>query len=339
MKLRALLIFICFVGSSYSARRPGATFLLIPPTARATGMAYAWTAIANDASANYYNGAGLGFQYLPNFSITYFKYLPGFKSDMKYLYLAGSYPLINSAWGFDFIYFTLGKTPVIDSQGRFLGEYIIWRSAVKLNYARRIGNNLSLGFGVKYVYQKYGLFRWDWSPNYPIYTGWDTGGTGSAFGFDFNSLARILSNLSLGAVIHNLGSISYTDDGSSAPLPCLLRLGICYIPMQLDNLSIIISAELTKILTGMFVDQTKSFTENLKYEFVESAWKGIGGEINLARVLALRLGYFYDSEGARKGITYGGGIKLERLEFDIGIDEKIYEFPTPNRKVSLTYCF
>ncbi len=34
-------------------------------------------------------------------------------------------------------------------------------------------------------------------------------------------------------------------------------------------------------------DETKSLAENLGYEF-KSAWKGIGGEVSLYRMLALR---------------------------------------------------
>ncbi|GAI51728.1 unnamed protein product, partial [marine sediment metagenome] len=46
-----------------------------------------------------------------------------------------------------------------------------------------------------------------------------------------------------------------------------------------------------------------------------------------------------DIEGARKGFTFGTGINIKNLELDIGIDEKIFDFPTENRKISLSYTF
>ncbi|UCG91560.1 MAG: hypothetical protein JSV97_10835, partial [candidate division WOR-3 bacterium] len=56
-----VLLTVMLVGLGSAAQRPGATFLLIPPGAQATAMAYAYTALADDASANYYNVAGSAF--------------------------------------------------------------------------------------------------------------------------------------------------------------------------------------------------------------------------------------------------------------------------------------
>jgi long-subunit fatty acid transport protein len=82
-----LFLLITFFSFSIAARRPGATFLLIPPSAKATGMAYAYTAVCDDASANYYNAAGLAFFESPKIAVDYCGYLPGLHPNMHYFYI------------------------------------------------------------------------------------------------------------------------------------------------------------------------------------------------------------------------------------------------------------
>jgi hypothetical protein len=110
------------------------------------------------------------------------------------------------------------------------------------------------------------------------------------------------------------------------------------VPVEYENIHVVLSGEITKILTGMFADEDNTLMENLKYEFKE-AWKGIGTEMTFYKTLCLRLGYFYDYEGQKIGLTFGGGIQFKGLRFDIGIDENIYDFNTTNRKFSLSYNF
>ncbi|MCK4453502.1 PorV/PorQ family protein [candidate division WOR-3 bacterium] len=332
---RIILLFMILVICGFAAQRPGATFLLIPPTANATGMAYAYTAVSDDASVNYYNAAALAFFESPKITMNYCGYQPGLSPDMHYVYCGLAYPLSKSAWGFDAIYFTPGKTEVLDEFGNYLGERFVWRLALKINYSRRISNNLSFGIGWKFIRQQYAL--WDpWMYLRPI--GID-GSTGSAWAFDFNGLYKIFPNFSLGTVLHNIGpNISYSDAGASDPLPRLFRLGIAYKPIDNKYFSCSLSGEVTKVLVSMFAQEENSFWEDLKYEFKE-AWKGIGLELTFYKIISLRSGYFYDMEGARKGFTFGGGINIKNFELDIGIDESIYDFPTENRKISLSYAF
>lgn len=335
---RIFLIITLLISLSFAAQRPGATFLLIPPTAKATGMAYAWTAICNDASANYYNAAGLALLKSPMITLTYFKYLPLLHSDMYYTYLGLVYPLYKSAWGLDFIHFTPGLVEVTDFQGHYLGQYVAWRLASKINYARKITNNFSLGISLKFIYQKYG-FWYFWNDPYLIGIGLDRGGTGMSWAFDFNLLYKILPNLFLGSVLHNFGpNIAYTEVEISDPLPLTYRLGLAYKPIEIKDFSATISAEIQKILVGMFANEENSFCENLKYELKE-AWKGVGLELTVYKILSLRTGYFYDYKVEREGPTFGFGVNIKGLEIDIGIDEQIYDFDTQNRKISLSYTF
>jgi hypothetical protein len=319
-----------------SAQRPGACFLLIPPSAKATGMAYAWTAIADDASANYYNAAGLAFLKAPSMTINYFEYIPGLHREMHYIYLGAACAINRHCLGGDFIYFVPEVVDVVNALGEYIGTYTIYRAAIRFNYARKLSDNISLGLGFKLINEH--LFP-DWIIERMPELGIDLGGTALTYAFDFNVLYKIIPYLSMGLVLHNLGpGISYTESGGSDPLPLLSRFGLAYKPLELDNISITLSTEMTKVLVGMFANSNNSFGENLKYEFKE-AWKAIGLEVNYFKMLSLRTGYFYDYEGQRIGWTFGGGIKVLNLEIDIGIDEDVFDFETQNRKLSLTYTF
>jgi hypothetical protein len=319
-----------------SAQRPGACFLLIPPSAKATGMAYAWTAIADDASANYYNAAGLAFLNRSSVTMSYFKYLPGLKEGMQYIYLGAVYPISRQHLGFDLNYFSVGKEEVIDQNGQYIGEHIIYRTAVKSNYASSFTKDLSYAIALKFIYQCQKIDYWN--DIYMSELGLD-GGTGFAWTADVNLLYKIVSFMSVGLVLHNLGpKIKFHEYSSSDPLPLLSRLGLACKPLELDNISITLSVEMTKVLVGMFANTNNSFGENLKYEFKE-AWKAMGLEVKYFKMLSLRTGYFYDYEGMRSGWTFGGGIKVLNLEIDVGIDEDVFDFETQNRKLSLTYTF
>jgi len=320
-----------------AARRPGATYLLIPVGARQGGMAYAFTAIADDASANYYNAAGLAFLDSPQITGTYLGYLLGLHQDMHHVYVAAAYPFGKSCVGLDFIYFTPGKTSVVNPDGTYLGEYVAWRIAPKISYARRFNEKTALGLSWKFIKQQDCMYWW-WDP-WLDSNGLDRGGTGVSFAFDFSALYRILPNLSVGIGFHNIGpDIVYTESGASDPLSWTLKSGVAYVPIDNDKIAVLISGELTKVLVGMFADEEKSFWQHVGYEFDE-AWKAIGLEVTIHRIVALRGGFFYDKEGVREGFTFGIGLSYAGISLDIGIDEHVYEFETENRRISLSYKF
>jgi hypothetical protein len=66
MRTIALTIVACLLGTAAGQLRteydPGATFLMVWPSARSTALAGAVTALADDAEAERYNPAGMAFQ-------------------------------------------------------------------------------------------------------------------------------------------------------------------------------------------------------------------------------------------------------------------------------------
>lgn len=328
-----IFLALTFAGA---AQKPGAVFLLIWPGARATAMAGAFSAVADDATACYYNPAGLSFIDKTIVSLQHVNWLPGLHPDMYYEYGGFVRPLKSGACGISLIYLTTGKTEVIDGTGRYLGEYVTFDLAAGVDYGTRLASNLGIGVGWKFIYS---FLVPDWVFEKMPELGIEKGGTGITYGFDAGMIYKPINFFSFSCALQNFGpNISYTEGGSSDPLPYTLRLGLKFQPINSKVLKIMLTTDITKILVGMFPDKNKTFMENLGYEFRE-AWKGIGMEINYYDFVLLRGGYFYDYEGARIGFTFGGGLKVGGFSLDIGVDEKMYDFPTQNKKFSLTYQF
>ncbi len=335
--MRKICLLVLLVSTLvFGAQRPGAVFLMIWPGARATALSGAFSAIAEDATACYYNQAGLAFIDQTIVTLQHANWLPGLHPDMYYEFAGVVRPFKVGTFGLDIIYLTTGKTSVVNPEGTYLGEYTTFDIAVGLNYGVPLKPNLGLGVGWKFVYS-YLVPDWVWDRMPEL--GIDQGGTGITYAFDVGMLYKPWSLLALGAALQNIGpNISYTESGSSDPLPYTLRLGVRVEPLQSELFRVALTADLTKILVGMFADEDNSFFDNLGYEFKE-AWKAVGLELGYYDFVQLRGGYFHDEEGERKGFTYGGGIRAAGFSIDVGIDQSIYEFSTTNRKFSFSYQF
>lgn len=318
------------------ATRPGAVFLLIWPGARATALSGAFSAVADDATACYYNQAGLAFLDGTIVSLQHAPWLPGLQPDMYYEYAGVTKSYDIGTFGLSIVYLTTGPTEVRNIEGIYLGTYTTFDISVGLNYGAKIKENLGIGIGWKFIYS-YLVPPWVWGRMPEL--GINNGGIGITYAFDVGTLYKPFSFLTVAGALQNIGpDISYTESGASDPLPYTLRLGLRFRPINTNVIGVALTADVTKILVGMFADETQTFFENLRYEFNE-AWKGFGLEIDYYNFVKLRVGYFIDDEGERVGLTYGGGIKAGGFSLDVGVDQDIYDFPTTNRKFSLSYQF
>jgi hypothetical protein len=320
----------------FGQQRPGAVFLLIWPGARPTALAGAFASISDDPTACYYNQAGLAFLDNTMITLQHANWLPALQPDMYYEYLGAARPFDFGTLGFDIIYLTTGKTQVVNQEGTVLGEYTTFDIAIGIDYASKLNNRLGLGIGWKIIYS-YLVPSWviERMPELGI----EQGGTGITYAFSGGVLYKPFDFLSLASALQNLGpDIGYSESGSHDPLPYTLRLAAKFNPVKSQVFRITLTAEITKILVGLFPNEDDSFFENLQYE-IDEAWKSIGLEIDYYDFVSLRTGYFLDQEGARKGLTYGGGIRVSRFSLDVGIDQAIYDFSTSNYKFSLGYSF
>lgn len=339
MKKCLLILCLLLIGPRVyaGASEAGAIFLIIYPGARPNGMGAVFTALADDATATYYNDAGLGFQDKNNISLMHANWLPGLFPGMYYEFLSYVHPITGGVVGGHIIYLTTGETIGMDENGTEISRWTTWDAAVKVCYATKLNPKIAVGVGAKFIYSFLAPTDVVW-----IVLHERGGGTGTSWAFDGSVLYIPNKKIQLGLSLQNMGpNISYVEAGKSDPLPWALRFGIAWHILEQETNKLTVSGELTKIVVGILSD-LKEVQQNSKKGFTyiyHDTWKGLGIEYVLAKLFSIRVGYFCDEIGRRKGITYGGGLNLKGLKFDIGIDAALYDFPTSNYRFSLGYSF
>jgi len=315
------------------ANRAGGVFLTIFPGAKASAMGAAFSAIADDATASYYNPGALAFFDHPEYAVIHAPWLRGLAPDMYYEFAGFVKPVSDAgAVGGHIIYLTLGEVSATNEEGEEIANFRPYDLAVDLSFGFRFNEELGIGGGVKFIYSFL-------APGEVIRTilG-EPGGGGSAWSFALDGgvlyRPKRFKGLSLAAALTNLGpGLKYTESGELDPLPRTLRLGIAYT-LEYEIHRVTLSADVNKVVVGLFDDIQK---QGVRYVITE-AWKHVGFEYCLADLISLRVGYFYDHYGYRKGLTFGGGIKFKSLKLDIADDSKIYDFQERlNRRFALTF--
>jgi hypothetical protein len=369
----ASVLAILFCRNLSAVPQLGAPFLLIWPTARSTALAGAMTGLADDADAAYWNPGGVGLQKSLSLEFSTGRWLPGLYPGMHYTFSSASYCIADAlgkgtglGLGVNATYAEFGDVEIIDEHGYYLGRFTAWRGAFGLHGGvGLLGNRLGVGTAVKLVYLKHKpLWAWEVMPELGI----DCSGTGSSVAADLGVLYRPIKPLSAGLTVANLGPEMTYDGDRPDPLPSLLRLGLCWTPLDMDLVRLRVLGEADKVLVGMFWDTTgtKTFGQKLQWEF-RSAWKSLGAEVMLLRVVELRIGYFEDLAGARGGfvverddgemrehvglgdiltrkglgrvtkvgICWGVGIGYkDYVRLDVSSDAAIYNFSTNNLKLA-----
>lgn len=314
-------------GSSFQA---GAIFLTIFPGARPNGMGTVFTAIADDALATYYNPAGLAFLEGTDISLMHANWLTGLYPDMYYEFAGVSHPI--SAWGgvmgWSFTYLTTGETVATDPYGNEIARFSNFDFCPLVCYATKLRKDLGIGVAAKFIYS-YLCPGWIVRKLDP---GMKGGGYGMSWAIDLSTLYKTpAKGVQLGASLQNLGPpITFVEGGDKDPLPRMLRLGAAYKVLDSELIALTLATEFTKVLVGV--------TAKLKDEW-DDTWKGAGVECTYHQLLSGRVGYFSDVAGHRSGLTFGGGVQLKSLTFDIGVDSEIYDFETDNYRLSLSYSF
>ncbi|MEC8933169.1 MAG: PorV/PorQ family protein [Candidatus Latescibacterota bacterium] len=300
--------------------RAAVLFLLIEPGARAIGMGESYVAIADDATASYFNPAALAGQTERKLNFTHAKWLPGLADDLSYEFLAYSQPV--EGWGnigINGALLNLGEQTRTGERGEVLGTFSSYDLALSTAYGADIGDNLSAGIGLKFIRsnladQGAGIERGK--------------GVGNSFAADLGLLWKITPTLNIGAALRNLGpKIAYIDASQADPLPQHIVLGMAYEVLETEFHNMLLSVDLYKPL----IDD-HSFAKNLLTAWTDEAMGDefkemdlhVGGEYRygLSAVkdqsfLALRAGYSLDHDGDLKTPTFGLGLKYNLFQVDV----------------------
>jgi hypothetical protein len=311
-------------------------FLQIEPDSRAAGMGMTGVAVADNASALFWNPAGLAGQQGAEVTFTHAPWLPNLGADLFFEYLAGKYALPGvGTFAGHITFLNLGEQQRTDEQGNNLGTFKSYDLAVGASYGRALTSSLSVGTGFRFIYSNL--------------TGgeFEGAGAGTSLGIDLGLLWKptVSENLrpSLGLNFANMGPrIKYTDSDSTSgdAIPSNFRIGGA-VDYELDDFNRLrFAIDLNKLLvardeegefepfTSALFSSWKSITVDIDGEggsapesvgLFRQFTYGLGAEYWYNDLFALRTGYFYEdpSNGNRQFLTFGAGIRYSLVGVDL----------------------
>jgi long-subunit fatty acid transport protein len=320
-------------------------FLQIEPDSRATGMGNTGVAVADNASAIFWNPAGLAFQNQNQISVTHANWLPAFNADLFYDYLVGTYYIDGiGTIGGHITFLNLGEQIRTDETGLELGRFNSFEISAGLSYGFQISENFSMGTGLRYIYSSLAdgsVSGQEISP-------------GSSVGIDLAGLYKTnpfqvgnrQASFNVGFNLSNIGpGIQYTDNAQKDPLPTIMRLGWAYT-MDIDANGIntlTLSNDISKIMArnervgndpdspeyetmGVMEALFNSWgsyerfngTETIDVSLGQQLMYGFGLEYWYDELFALRTGYYYEhpENGNREFITLGAGLRYNIFGVD-----------------------
>jgi len=287
-----------------------ATFLEIGVGARATAMGGAYAAVANDASALYWNPAGIVWVEGVQAEFMHSEWLA--ETSYEYLGLVFAIPSINSSIGASISYLNYGEAPVRTvERPEGTGEnYSASDLALSVSYALALTNRFSFGISGKYISQRI------WSEEGTAYAidvgvfyktaleGLQMGASMSNFGSDIKMEGRHLTTThDPNPLVSNFDRVPVNYKGSSYPLPLLFRVGLAY------------GQEIGKYMRALVavdVNHPSNTTESIN----------LGTEVGIGDMFFFRAGYENMFErDAINGLTLGGGFDYyQRGSWGIRID-------------------
>ena len=300
--------------------RAAVLFLLIEPGARASAMGESYVAIADDATATYFNPAAMAGQTGRQLNLTHMKWLPGLADDLSYSFLAYTQPV--EGWGnlgINAALLDLGEQTRTNERGETQGNFSSFDFALTGSYGAEVGENMAAGIGLKFIRSNLAN----------VGAGIERGkGVGNSFAADLGLLWRLTPDLTFGGALRNMGPrIAYIDASQADSLPQHIVLGLAYEVLDSEYSDFLVSVDLYKPLIGdgsFATNLLKAWAdEPLGDEFKEMDLH-LGGEYKYGlsaqqdeAFIAFRGGYSLDHDGDLKIWTAGLGLKYNVFQVDV----------------------
>lgn len=327
-------------------------FLQIEPDSRAAGMGMTGVGIADNASALFWNPAGLAGQTGAEITFTHAPWLPALGADLSYEYLAGKYFVEGvGTFAAHLTYLNLGEQQHTDESGTLLGTFKSYDLAVGGSYGTNITDNLAVGTGLRLIYSNLagGVDVSNQETSAGVAVGVDLGVLWSPQVGDGKFEPHLGMNLA------NMGpTIQYSDNAQADPIPTNLRFGGA-LDINLDEYNTLTwGLDLNKLL----VDRDDDGSYAPFYQAIFSSWGstevdlnpndngetdpdnpnicsedptcesvgalrqltlGTGLEYWYSDLFALRTGYFYEdpANGNREFLTFGAGLRYSLVGVDL----------------------
>jgi hypothetical protein len=243
----------------------GLSFLKLGIGARSVGMGEAHAAIADDASATYYNPGGLAEGSKTSILVMHKEWV----QDVTTEFLGVNIPFEDFAVGIGINTTNIADIQIRTQPGPSQGTFSSHDFAGSISIARKIIPELSVGASLKFLYEK-------------IFVD-EASGLGFDLGALYNSPVEGLRFAVVGSNFGSMGSLK----SESIQLPSLLRIGSAYV-RELDVLH-------STLTVG--ADVMKVFRENNTHLHT-------GAEVNYQETVAFRLGYLfgYETRGFTAGL-------------------------------------
>lgn len=319
--LLAVIFFMCdclsvypqsFLSTVSKVGTTAATFLEIPVGARALAMGDAYVASAEDASALYWNPAGIARVQTDQAFIQHTNWLAGTKFD----YAGVIFPLGEiGTVGASVTSFSSGDMEVTnidfpDGTGQYFSTSDV---ALAVSYARALTDRFSIGFNAKYIQQSI----------------WNESSSGLAIDVGTLLVTDFLKGLRIGASIYNFGTnmqmtgpdlrqfhaIDPTKVGSNQSIPEAIETNSWPLPLNFQfGLALdVVNSEMNKLTLAV-----DAMHPSDNYESVN-----VGAEYGFMKFIYFRGGYqslfLKDSEG---GASAGVGLRYDvpYSSFSISVD-------------------
>lgn len=307
-----------------------AEFLLLPVGARAAALGQAFSALADDATALYWNPAGISFLHQRSAHVTHIEYL----AETSYTWGGIAVPLGGGSWvvGAQIGGFNFGEAPVytVEEPDGTGSTYSNSMFVVGGTLAMNVTDRFSFGGSVKYVQESLA----------------NTGGSALALDIGSNYHTEVagrpfraaFSILNLGGEIQLSGSdliqnVGNPDPGTpdrvdqvalttqSFPLPIMFKVGLGWDAISTPTGRLTVAGEFWQ------PQQNNTTTAlGLEYTLTPESMTGVS--------FALRGGYTYEpdrtyeaggvsfDDEASDGVAFGGGINYQPSAegFGLGID-------------------
>ena len=311
-------------------------FLQIEPDSRGAAMGNTGVALADNASAVFWNPAGLAFQEGNQVSLTHAEWLPAFNADLFYDYLVGKYYVEGiGTIGAHITFLNLGEQVHTSSANETLGRFNSYEFAGGFSYGSKLSETFALGGGVRFIYSSLAEGRVDGQKINPgSSVGVDIAGLYKSRPFQF--LGRD-ATVNAGLNLSNIGpGVQYTNNAQEDPLPTVLRIGWAFT-INLDQQGIntlTLANDISKIMArgdstgadGPFKSLFSSWgsytrdnvTQNVTLNVIDQFMIGTGLEYWYNDLFAIRGGYYYEhpENGDRVFFTLGAGIRYSFVGVD-----------------------
>lgn len=258
--------------------KTGLSFLKVGIDARAVGMGEAYTAVTADASAIYWNPAGLVSSRYSNVLFNHNQWIMDIRGEFVALAFARS----RSAWGFHLNSFNIGEIAVREiPSSEPLSQTSAHYFSGGFSYARRVQKRIDLGLSMKYLFEKIDVYA------------------ASGYALDLGVVYQPpVNGLKIGATMQNLGRMNNLRSERTT-LPFLLRVGAAYqLPVHRKQLNILLASDLVKVAE-----------ENWRFH--------LGSEFLIWRQLALRGGWLVGYEARDFSVGVGFIRSALRLDYGL----------------------